>query len=157
MSLSKAEEEPRKGFVNPLDNLDNPSEAKQQEVKSGEDNKAETGQAEESKKPDSDANASGEKKAQTEQATEGKKQDPQATSSGDKNAEADKAGDSKAAETGNLPEGVNKEQAGQVAQQIQDFAALATHLPTILGMGDQIKEGESPQSMWMPSKRLTVP
>ena len=87
LSLSKPEEKPRNDFVNPLENFD--------------------------------------------KATEAKQQDPNAKS----------GGDSKASETGKPPEGVNKEQAGQVAQQIQDFSALATHLPTILGMGDQIREG----------------
>lgn len=63
-----------------------------------------------------------------------------------------------------LPEGVSQDQAKQVTQQIQDFTNLATHLPAILKMGEEIKDGgiqakhaEALEAAYGPMKGLLTP
>lgn len=78
--------------------------------------------------------------------------------------ETSQTAESQQAGQANLPEGVSSEQAGQTVQQIQNFANLATHLPTILGMGDEIREGgiqekhvEALKAAYEPLKGLLTP
>lgn len=102
-SLSKPEEPPRDGFVNPLKNLDSKESA---DAKPG---------AEEPKSAAPEAKPGA-------QEDKPRAQETQPVASG-------------------LPQGFTMERAQQTVQQIQNFSNLATHLPDILSMGDEIKKG----------------
>lgn len=86
------------------------------------------------------------------------------TSEGEQSKNAADTEKSKDTAESKLPEGVSKEQATKVGQQIQDFANLATHLPGILKMGDEIKAGgiqskhtEALEAAYGPMKGVLTP